>query len=251
VRSIALVIAATILPIALLIPNACIAGGAEQVCDVNADYSLGVEDYSEAIRLHVGILRKQPDNALAHYHLGVALGMVGYKTAEIKEYHRAAALGLKSWDLFLNLGLASLENGDLDAAADSLRRAVLLGEDHSESHFNLALVDEQRGMLAEAEHEALASLLLNPGQPDARNLLAVIHAREGETSLAWSELVHDAPDYQSARANLAILGGRRAAANGEPAAVDLPPATAGKTIADERELNSPTDEAFQRPSPAH
>ena len=45
--------------------------------------------------------------------------MIGNRTAEIKEYQRAAALGLRNWDLFLNLGLAQLENGDLEAATDS------------------------------------------------------------------------------------------------------------------------------------
>ena len=74
---------------------------------------------------------------------------MGNRMAEIREYQRAEALGLETWDLFLNLGLAQLENGDLDAATDSLRRAVVLGENHSESHFNLALVDERRGMLDE------------------------------------------------------------------------------------------------------
>lgn len=73
--------------------------------------------------------------------------------AEIREYQRAETLGLMSWDLFLNLGLARLENGDLGDATDSLRRAVLLGGDHSESHFNPAPVDERRGTLTDAEHE--------------------------------------------------------------------------------------------------
>jgi Flp pilus assembly protein TadD len=126
---------------------ACIAnaGGSEQqVCDARADYALGVEHYSEAIRLHAEVVRKHPDDALAHYHLGFADGMVGNKTAELTEYQRAAALGLRNWDLFLNLGLAQLDNGDLDAATHNLRRAVLLGEDHPESHFNLALVYERR-----------------------------------------------------------------------------------------------------------
>jgi Flp pilus assembly protein TadD len=95
------------------------------------------------------VVRKHPDNALAHYHLGFAQGMTGNRTAEVREYQRAAALGLRNWDLFLNLGLAQLENGDLDAATDNLRRAVLLGENHPESHFNLALVYERRGLLAE------------------------------------------------------------------------------------------------------
>lgn len=162
-------VATAILLFSLSIACKAVAGASEeQVCDVRADYFLGVEDYSETIRRHVEIVRKHPDNALAHYHLGFAQGMIGNKRAEVSEYQRAAALGLRKWDLFLNLGLALLENGDLDAATDNLRQAVLLGQDHSESHFNLALVDQRRGMLADAEHETLASLVLNPRQPDAQ-----------------------------------------------------------------------------------
>jgi Flp pilus assembly protein TadD len=246
-RRISPVVIATLLLLSLWIGSNSIAGVAkEQVCDVGADYSLGVQDYSEAIRLHVEVVRKHPENALAHYHLGFALGMVGDKMAEVREYQRAEALGLRSWDLFLNLGLAQLENSDFDAATDSLRRAVLLGETHSESHFNLALVEERCGMLADAEHETLASLLLNPGQPDARNLLGVIYAQEGKTgsaSLVWSELVRDLPDYEPARTNLAILGSPSEVATGETTALVLRPATVVRAIGDEREPRLPTDEA--------
>jgi Flp pilus assembly protein TadD len=253
VRSIALVtIAATILLLSLWTPPHAMAGGAEQqVCDVGADYSLGAEDYAEAIRRHVEVVRKFPENALAHYHLGFALGMVGDKIAEVREYQRAEALGLKTWDLFLNLGLAQLENGDLDAATNSLQRSVLLGENHPESHFNLALVDERSGKLADAEHQTLASLRFNPAQPDARNLLGVVYAQEGDTDrayLTWSELVRDVPDYEPARTNLAILG--NPIANGETAAVDLPRAAAVNAMNDESELLSPASEVKLRQKPA-
>jgi len=153
---------------------ACAGGGEQQVCDIRADYALGVEEYTEAIRLHAEVVRKHPNNALAHYHLGFAEGMTGNRTAEVSEYQRAAALGLRNWDLFLNMGLAQLENGELDEATGNLLQAVVLGEDHSESHFNLALAYERRGLLADAESEMLASLRLNPGQLDARNSLGVI-----------------------------------------------------------------------------
>ena len=129
-----------------------------QVCDVSADYSLGVEDYADAIRVHREILRKNPDNALAHYHLGFAEGMIGNRATEIDEYRRAEVLGLRTWDLFLNHGLAELEGGDIDAATNSLRIAVVLGEEHPEAHFNLALAEERRGMLVDAERETKASL---------------------------------------------------------------------------------------------
>jgi Flp pilus assembly protein TadD len=141
--------------------------------------------------------------------------------------------GLNNWDLFLNLELAQLEDGDLDAAIDSLRQAVLRGPNHTESDFNPALVYERRGLLADAEREMLASLKLDPGQPDARNLIGVICAEERETegaSLVWRELIHDVPDYEPARENLRLLSNQLEVARGETAAVVLPPAAAVKSI---------------------
>ncbi len=230
-RNIALIVVAVFISVlSIWLPKAAIASGAEQqVCDVGADYYLGVKDYLEAIRLHVEVVRKQPGNAVAHYHLGFALGMLGDRLVEVGEYRQAEMLGLTSWDLFLNLGLALIDSGDLDAATESLRRAVVLEGDHFESHFNLALVDERRGMLADAEHETLEALRLNPEQPDARNLLGAVYAQEGDTasaSLVWSELVRDVPDYEAARKNLAILGSPSEVGDGETAAISLPQAAA-------------------------
>jgi Flp pilus assembly protein TadD len=235
---------AAILLLSLGIVRIASAGGVEpQICNVDADHALGVEDYSEAIRLHAQIVRKRPDDALAHYHLGFAQGMIGNKTAAVREYQRAAALGLRNWDLFLNLGLAQLENGDLDAATDSMRQAVLLGDNHSESHFNLALVYERRGLLADAEREMLESLRLNPLQPDGRDLLGVVYAQEGRTAgawLVWRELVRDEPDYEPARKNLALLGSQNEVVLGQTAAVVLPPTAAVKAVKDEPKLLADT-----------
>jgi Flp pilus assembly protein TadD len=98
---------------------------------------------------------------------------------------------------------------------------VLLGENHAESHYNLALVYERRGMLANAERETLASLQLNPGQLDARNMLGVIYAEEEKpvrAALVWRELVREVPDYEPARRNLSMLCSQSEVARGEPPA---------------------------------
>jgi hypothetical protein len=83
-RSVSLVpLVVAILLLSLSIACTATAGGGEQqVCDVGADYALGVEDYPQAISLHGEVVRKHPDNALAHYHLGFAEGMMGNRTAE-------------------------------------------------------------------------------------------------------------------------------------------------------------------------
>ena len=186
--------------------------GAAQLCDARADYFLNAENYPEAIRRHLEILHKDPENALAHYHLGFAEGMVGDRVHEVNEYRCAAALRLLSWDLFLNMGLAQFEDGRLEAATDALRLAVRLGPSRPESHYNLGLIYERRDMLTEAEREMLASLRLDPDQLDARNMLGVIYARQGDKARAfaqWRDLLRSAPGYGPARANLKMLDGRR------------------------------------------
>ncbi len=92
----------------LCLSTACVAsavGGQEEICDVTADYALGLEDYPEAMSLHREVVRQHPDDALAYYHLGFAEGMMGDKRAELREYQLAATLGLRTWDLFLNIGV--------------------------------------------------------------------------------------------------------------------------------------------------
>jgi Flp pilus assembly protein TadD len=209
--------------------NASAGAAKSEICDVEADYALGVENYPEAISLHTELVREHPQNALAHYHLGFAEGMAGDRSAEVKEYKLAATLGLRIWDLFLNLGLVQLEDNELNAATDSLRRAVLLGRNHSESHYNLALVYERRGLFAEAEGEMLASLRLDPGLADAENMLGVIYAEEGNpvrASQVWRELIAEAPDYEPARANLDLQGTLPPVAHRETAAAALLPQAA-------------------------
>jgi tetratricopeptide (TPR) repeat protein len=91
-----------------------------QVCDQVADFYLGTENYPEAIRRHQQVLRVNPENALAYYHLGFAYGMVGDHERELADYEKAAALGLSTWDLFLNMGLLYMESGRLDTAIRKL-----------------------------------------------------------------------------------------------------------------------------------
>jgi Tfp pilus assembly protein PilF len=179
-----------------------------QVCDPLADYYLGMEDYPAAIRRHLIVIREHPDNALAHYHLGFAYGVTGQHRHELNEYRRAVDLGLDDWQLFLNLGLVYLDDGQLEDATVVLRLATLLGPYQPETHFNLGLIYERRGMLGEAEQEMLLSLRLNPQEVDARNTLGLIYAEEGRYTLAreeWSDLLIADPAYTPARENLTIL----------------------------------------------
>ena len=113
------------------------------------------------------------------------------------------------------------QDGDLDAAVESIRLAARIGSDHFEAHFELARLDERIGMFAEAEHETLTSLRLSPEHAEARNLLGVIYAEQGRTARAysiWRELVQELPDYAPARINLSLLDSATPASSGQRAA---------------------------------
>lgn len=180
----------------------------QEICNGPGDLALGLEDYQTAIIIHRDVVRLHPDDALAHYHLGFAYGMVGLRTEELKEYRTAAELGLHQWDLFLNLGLAYYEQQKWPAAAAAFERAVRLGPEQVQAHLNLALAYEREHRLGEALREISTSRLLAPGNVDAANTNAVICAEMRNLVCAddiWAHLVRTAPNYITARTNLAIL----------------------------------------------
>ena len=181
-----------------------------RICDAAADFALDGEDYPAAIKLHRAILQAQPDNALAHYHLGFAYAMSGQRAAEVSEYLTALRLGLRQWDLFLNLGLAYLDQHQLTLAADAFASAEALAPHRPEPHFNLALVDESQGRLHEALREITLARRLAPADPDAANANAIICIELGDVAGArqiWTLLSQAAPQYQPARTNLSLLNG--------------------------------------------
>ena len=107
----------------------------DQICDVTADSYLGLEDYNQAIKLHQRISAAHPQDALAHYHLGFAYGMVGQHDKELAEYRRAVELRLNHWDLYVNLGRVYL------------RMRKLSGGDRRLANCSCARTESSRGSL--------------------------------------------------------------------------------------------------------
>ena len=196
-----------LLAFSVVIRNA-VAAANDQICDVVADFALGQEDYPKAIVLHRRFLRFDPNNALAHYHLGFAYGMVGRTDKEISEYLMAIKLGLHRWDLFLNLGQAYISEQDLAKAAAALELAESAGPQHAEAHFNLALVYESENKLNKALREIAIARRLAPKDPDAGNTNALICVEMGNVACArdiWTKLTQTLPHYAPARVNLALI----------------------------------------------
>ena len=87
--------------------------------------------------------------------------MLDETDGELREYRAAERLGLRLWDLYLNLGLLLMDRGDLDDAISTLRRSAALGPSHLESHFNLGLAYERKGRLRDARFEIARAIALD------------------------------------------------------------------------------------------
>ena len=73
-------------------------------CDKAADNAVKRKDYATGILLHERFLEKEPENALALYHLGYAHGQMGNHLKEVSYFEKAISLGLKRGHIFLQSG---------------------------------------------------------------------------------------------------------------------------------------------------
>ena len=91
----------------------------------------------EAIAEFRTAIRLQPDDAVAHYNLGIALAAQGKLDEAIAEYRTAIRLKPDYAMAHNNLGLALASQGKLDEAVAEYRTAIRLKPDYAEAHCNL------------------------------------------------------------------------------------------------------------------
>lgn len=156
-------------------------------CDSEADRIMESGDYDTAIISHEALLEKDPDNALALYHLGYIYGQTGAHDKEIRFYERALALGFTPQGLFFNLGMAYGETGRLRDALQSFRRGQEIDPKNADNFFGEAMVHQKTGNDSEEEKALLAALRIRPDHIEARLFLALLYQERGETDRAVRE----------------------------------------------------------------
>jgi len=157
-------------------------------CDKEADDAMDRQDYEAGILLHHRLLDKEPDNALAFYHLGYAYGQTGDHVQEASCYEKAIALGYREDAIFFNLGMAY---GELNQIADSVRtfkRALDINPNSADNHFGLAIAYQRTAADNLAEREFLKAIKINPAHVDARLYLSMLYADMGELQKAGEQL---------------------------------------------------------------
>ena len=98
-------------------------------------------------------VKKSPDNAIAHYNLGIANAMLSRFDEAIKEYKIALVHNPKEAEIHNNLGLAYDKQGQYEESIKALQAAIWLKPYYVDAHRNLGTVYRSKGLLNEAIKE--------------------------------------------------------------------------------------------------
>lgn len=154
-------------------------------CDEEADAAVGLQNWDHALAGHLSLLKEDPDNCLAIYHLGYIYGKMGRRTEEMVHYERAVKCGLDRDDrLFYNLGMVYGEMNFTEKALASFEQAIRLNCQNAENHFGLGMTAQAAGRTEKALSALLKAVDLDPHHWEAHIILARIYLDQGRLASA-------------------------------------------------------------------
>jgi tetratricopeptide (TPR) repeat protein len=144
----------------------------ESGCSEEADRTMETGDIEKGIKLHREFLSNNPENAVAWYHLGYALGMQGLTENEISCYEKAEALGYRgNGDLYFNLGMACAEQQNYNEAEQAFLKSLEINPSRIQSRINLARIYmENLGQPLKARDQLVIVLKADPQNGEALEL---------------------------------------------------------------------------------
>ena len=176
-------------------------------------FTAAVEAWKKAMDL-------DPEDAKAHYNLGLTLDRQGELDRAIAEYRKSVEINPLNASAYTNLGVALTRTGKLDEAVDALTKSVAIRPANATAQSNLAAALIEKGQTDEAVQHIREALEANPEFADAHNMLGIVLARAGKLDEAISHLeaaVANTPDSLEYHFNLGrVLAARGRFADATP-----------------------------------
>ncbi|MFI4917914.1 MAG: tetratricopeptide repeat protein [Phycisphaerales bacterium JB060] len=139
----------------------------------------------------------EPGNALAHYHRGVVLDMMGDKPGSISALERTVEIDDQWSESWYSLGLVRLTSGDPRPAGEDFARATELDDTHADAHGMRGVAAMHAGDAARAIEPMRRAIEIEPDRMQfAMNLeLAYEQSDRGDEAYkAWEAYVAAEPD---------------------------------------------------------
>ncbi len=152
--------------------------------DVRLRTNLGIDLFAtgerdEAMKQLLKAVELAPDDAEAHYYLGLGFSQLERLSKARAEFEAAIHADPEYHLALSELGSWHLQEGNLDDARQLLNRAIAIRPHDAVTHNNLAIVYFRLRKLPEAERETQAALAANPSYgPALENLQKLRAMRE-------------------------------------------------------------------------
>lgn len=152
--------------------------------DAEAHYNLGIVLKSagrldDALTSYRRALKIKPDYAEAHSNLGNVLKDLGRLGDALSSYRRALEIRPNSAEAHNSLGTALKDLKQLDDAVVSYRQALAIKPDYADAFYNLGNALKELGQLDEAVKNYRQAIKIKPDLADAHNNLgAALHELE-------------------------------------------------------------------------
>ena len=185
--------------------------------NAGAHYNLGLAlgqklDWDGSIAQLREALRLDPNNDMAHYSLGVALGKKLDWEGATGEYREALHRNPNNDMAHFNLGAMLARKGDWDGAIAEERETLRLNPNNAGAHFNLGFALANKGDLDGAMGEYREELRLDPNLPQAHYYLGQALAKklDGDGAIAqFREALRLNPNDASVHYNLGVMLGQK------------------------------------------
>ena len=174
--------------------------------NARAHYLLGLT-YVEQGRLALGLqfferaIALNPSYAPAFHGKGRVLYQRNQIAQAIRAYEWACQLDTQLYDAFNDLGQAYHQSGRYDRAVAAYRRALEIKPDLALVHSNLGMAYAMQGNFNAATTSFKRSIELDPEAADTRDALAQVYAAQKNWSQAiaqWEAVLRLAPDHAGA-----------------------------------------------------
>ena len=145
-----------------------------------------------------------PENAEAHYNMGVTLKELGRLEEAEESYRKTIILDPNFALAYFNLGNILKELDRLKEAEVSYTNATMLNPNFAEAYNNLGSTLQELCRLEEAEESYRLAISLNPNFADAHNNLGVVLKKAGkgqEAEKSYKNAISLAPNFTKAIIN--------------------------------------------------
>ncbi len=152
-------------------------------------------------------VEKNPDDAEAHYNLGVAYYKSGKHKKAIESYKQAIKINPDDAHVHANLGATYYELGMYKEMIESCKRAIRINPDNADVHASLGYTYYETGKYKEAFESYKQAIRINPDDAEAHFFLGVAYDESGkyeEAIESYKQAIRIDPDGVKAHYNLGV-----------------------------------------------